>query len=79
MVIVPVAIIALVTVPVSPVVTKLPETSGIKICLSAVGFTTVKTCSKLSADDPSKAIVELKRGIASKIKILSPLVDLILG
>ena len=73
------AIIALVTVPVSPVVTNVPEIFGIKIYLSAVGFTTVINVSKSSAELPSKTIVELKTGEASNTKTLSDLNDLILG
>ena len=52
-----VAIIAAVTVPESPVVTTVPETFGMVIVLSAVGFTTVSVVSKPSSADPSKITV----------------------
>ena len=47
------AIIVPVILPVSPVVTTVPVTSGKVIVLSAVGSTTLKFVSKSSAVDPS--------------------------
>ena len=78
-VVIPPANIVFETVPVSAVVINVPVILGIVIVLSAVGLTTVNVVSKSSAEVPSKAIDELKRGKASNIKILSALVDLILG
>ena len=45
------------TVPVSPVVINVPVMFGIVIILSAVGSTTVRVVSKVSAVEPSKTIV----------------------
>jgi len=47
------AIIVPVILPVSPVVTTVPEILGKLIVLSAVGFTTFIIVSCASADDPS--------------------------
>ena len=52
------ASIVFVTDPVSPVVTTVPLTFGSVIVRSSVGFVTVRVVSWLSADEPSKTMLE---------------------
>ena len=55
----PSAIIELVMDPLSPVVTNVPDTSGIEIVLSLVGLTTDSVVSKAFAELPSNVILPL--------------------